>query len=89
VQDENSKGVFRRRLPLILDAEPPTEPIVAMDVAMAEKVEHDQRVAEIFGRTGENRPRRPNGTEPDFGGGGVASRALEVNRSSLSHHSLG
>jgi hypothetical protein len=47
-------------------AEPQTEPVVAMLVAMAKKVEQDQRVAGMVGRTGENRTRRPNGTELEF-----------------------
>ena len=64
--------------------------MVAMVLTMAEKVEHDQRVAGNFGRTGENRTRRPNGTELDFSGirSEVASRAVGVNRSSLLHRSL-
>lgn len=35
----------------------------AMVAAMAGKVDKDQRVAAIFGRTGENRTCQPNGTE--------------------------
>jgi len=50
-----------------VDAEPPTEPMVAMVPTMVGKVEQDQRVAESFGRTGENRTGRPNGTELEFG----------------------
>jgi hypothetical protein len=50
-----------------LDAEPQTEPMEAMVLTMAEKVDQDQRVAAIFGRTGENRTCQPNGTELVFG----------------------
>jgi hypothetical protein len=41
--------------------------MVGMVVAMLGKVEHYQRVAGNFGRTGENRTRRPSLTELDFG----------------------
>jgi len=41
--------------------------MAGMVAAMAGKVEHDQRVAANFGRTGQNRTRRPNVTELVFG----------------------
>jgi hypothetical protein len=42
--------------------------MVGMVVAMLGKVEHYQRVAGNFGRTGENRTRRPSLTELILGG---------------------
>ena len=41
--------------------------MAAMVASSPGKVEHDQRVAGNFGRTGENRTRRPNFTELKLG----------------------
>lgn len=68
-----------------------------MVVAMAGKIEHDQRVTAKRGRTGENRTCRPNGTELKFVNGGRAGqggseRSVEVTLESVSwfnHNRLG
>ena len=60
--------------------------MAAMVTTIAGKVDQDQRVAAIFGRTGKNRTRRPNWTELDFLAGGrseVASRVVGFSRNSL------
>lgn len=53
--------------------------MAAMVVEMLGKVEHDQRVAENFGRGGENRTCRPSLTELDSGGRLVVGRVVKEN----------